>query len=143
MRRGRRRFARKSCATSWRRTSWSFIAEDPKASGRMPTNQLLARNIKRLRIQQSMSQDHLATNSGVDKTWVDGMERGQQDATVAQLEQLARALRVETAELFKQENAQATQAAKSIQPTQPTPATRKHASQANRRARNKSGSLTQ
>jgi transcriptional regulator with XRE-family HTH domain len=112
--------------------------EDPKASERMSMNQLLARNIKRLRIQQSMSQDHLAANSGVDKTWVDDMERGQQDATVAQLEQLARALRVETADLFKQEDAQATQPAKSIQPTQPTPATpatRKHESQAKRRAR--------
>ncbi|HEV7982787.1 MAG TPA: DUF4344 domain-containing metallopeptidase [Xanthobacteraceae bacterium] len=112
--------------------------ENPKVTGRMPTNQLLARNIKRLRIQQGMSQDHLATDSGVDKTWVDGMEGGRQDATVAQLEQLARALKVETAELFKQEDAQATQAAKSIQPTQPTPATpatRKHESQAKRRAR--------
>ena len=46
--------------------------ENRKTSGRMPANQLLARNIKRLRFQHSMSQDHLAANSGVDKTWVNG-----------------------------------------------------------------------
>ena len=84
--------------------------ENRKASGRMPANELLARNIKRLRIQHNMSQDHLAAGSGFNKTWVNRMERAQENASVEQLDQLARALRVETSELFKQEDAQAAQA---------------------------------
>jgi Putative metallopeptidase len=39
--------------------------ENRKGSGRMSANALLARNIKRLRIQHSMSQDHLAADSGL------------------------------------------------------------------------------
>jgi len=84
--------------------------ENRKASGRMPANELLARNIRRLRFQHSMSQDNLAADSGIDKSWLNRMERGQENASVAQLDQLARALKVETAELFKQEDAQAAQA---------------------------------
>jgi DNA-binding XRE family transcriptional regulator len=84
--------------------------ENPKASGRMPANELLARNIKRLRIEHNMSQDHLAAGSSFNKTWVSRMERAQENASVEQLDQLARALRVETSELFKQEDAEAAQA---------------------------------
>jgi transcriptional regulator with XRE-family HTH domain len=84
--------------------------ENRKASGRMPANALLARNIKRLRDQHGMSQDNLAAGSGFNKTWLNRVERGQENASVTQLDQLARALRVETAELFKQEDAQAAQA---------------------------------
>jgi transcriptional regulator with XRE-family HTH domain len=84
--------------------------ENRNASGRRPANQLLARNIRRLRIQHSMSQDHLATGAGLNKTWLNRVERAQENASVAQLDQLARALRVETSELFKQENAEAAQA---------------------------------
>jgi DNA-binding XRE family transcriptional regulator len=89
-----------------------------KPSGKMGMNELLARNIRRLRGLHSMSQEHLSADSGFDKTWLNRMERGQENASVAQLEQLARALRVETAELFKQEDAQAKQAAQATQPTQ-------------------------
>jgi transcriptional regulator with XRE-family HTH domain len=76
----------------------------------MPANELLARNIKRLRIEHNMSQDHLAAGSSFNKTWVSRMERAQENASVEQLDQLARALRVETSELFKQEDAEAAQA---------------------------------
>jgi DNA-binding XRE family transcriptional regulator len=89
--------------------------EKRKTSGRMPVNELLARNIKRLRFQHSMSQDNLAADPGLDKTLVNRMERGQENASVAQLDQLARALRVETAELFKQEDGQAAQATQAPQ----------------------------
>jgi DNA-binding XRE family transcriptional regulator len=101
--------------------------EVAKPGGKMPTNELLARNIRKLRGLHSMSMDHLAAGSGFDKTWLNRMEHGQENASVAQLEQLAKALRVETAELFKQEDAQAEQATPA---TEATPAT-----QAKRRTR--------
>jgi DNA-binding XRE family transcriptional regulator len=104
--------------------------EVAKPGGNMPTNELLARNIRKLRGLHSMSMDHLAAGSGFDKTWLNRMEHGQENASVAQLEQLAKALRVETAELFKQEDAQAKQATQATRATQATPAT-----QAKRRTR--------
>ncbi len=90
--------------------------------GKMPTNELLARNIRKLRVLHSMSMEHLATGSGFDKTWLNRMEHGQENASVAQLEQLAKALRVETAELFKQEEAREKQVTQPTQATQATPA---------------------
>jgi len=90
--------------------------ESPKGSGRMPANELLARNIKRLRLQHKMSQDNLAAGSGLDKTSVNRIERARHNASVAELDQLARALRVETSELFKQEDAQAAHAVQAAQP---------------------------
>jgi DNA-binding XRE family transcriptional regulator len=85
-------------------------SDDKSVAGRITTNALLARNIRQLRSLHSMSQEGLASDSGMDQAWVNRVERGQENASVAQLEQLARALKVETAELFKQEDAQAAQA---------------------------------
>jgi hypothetical protein len=84
------------------------FSEDKK--GKMATNELLARNILRLRSLHTMSQQSLASGSGMDQSWVNRVEHGQENASVAQLEQLARALNVETAELFKQEDTSAAQA---------------------------------
>jgi hypothetical protein len=84
------------------------FSEDKK--GKMATNELLARNILRLRSLHTMSQQSLASGSGMDQSWVNRVEHGQENASVAQLEQLAHALRVETAELFKTEDAQAAKA---------------------------------
>jgi DNA-binding XRE family transcriptional regulator len=92
---------------------------------KMPTNALLARNIRKLRGLHSMSMENLAAGSGIDKTWLNRMEHGQENASVGQLEQLAKALRVETAELFKQEDAKAAQATQETQATQSKRRTRK------------------
>jgi DNA-binding XRE family transcriptional regulator len=86
-------------------------AETGKASAGMSANKLIASNIRRLRSLYSMSQKGLASGSGMDQNWVKRMENGEENATVAQLEQLARALKVETDELFKREGAQAKRAA--------------------------------
>jgi DNA-binding Xre family transcriptional regulator len=82
-------------------------AETGKASAGMSANKLIAGNIRRLRSLYSMSRKGLASDSGMDQNWVKRMENGEENATVAQLEQLARALKVETAELFKRESAEA------------------------------------
>jgi len=102
--------------------------EDGKTA-RIAMNELLARNIQRLRSSHNMSQETLASDSGIDQNWVKRMENGEENATVAQLEKLARALNVETAELFKKEAAQPkpTQATET-QATQ-KPATAKRRSQ--------------
>jgi transcriptional regulator with XRE-family HTH domain len=88
-------------------------------------NELLGKNIARLRALQNKSQQNLASGAGVNQNWVARMENGEENVTVAQLEKLAKALNVETAELFKREDARAA----------PQPATLQPAAASKRRAR--------
>jgi transcriptional regulator with XRE-family HTH domain len=114
-----------------------------KAANGMTMNELVARNIRRLRSQHSMSQQSLASDSGMDQNWIKRMENGEENATIAQLNQLASALRVETTELFKRENSEAQAKQTSATPTSAaqTPAAQTSAAQASpakakRRSRN-------
>jgi DNA-binding Xre family transcriptional regulator len=79
-------------------------------------NELLGKNIARLRALQSKSQQNLAADAGMNQNWVARMENGEENVTVGQLDKLAKALNVETAELFKREDAKAAQPAKTPQP---------------------------
>jgi ribosome-binding protein aMBF1 (putative translation factor) len=74
-------------------------------------NELLGKNIARLRALQSKSQQNLAADAGMNQNWVARMENGEENVTVGQLDKLAKALNVETAELFKREGAKAAQPA--------------------------------
>jgi DNA-binding Xre family transcriptional regulator len=90
------------------------------ASGKLAKatmNELLGKNIARLRALQNKSQQNLASNAGMDQNWVARMENGEEKVTVSQLDKLAKALNVETADLFKQEDAKPAQ-----QPASPQPA---------------------
>jgi hypothetical protein len=69
---------------------------------KMRSNELIAQNVKRIRLQHNMSMASLATDSGLSETWVSRMEHGLENCTVDQLEKLARALKVETAMFFMQ-----------------------------------------
>ena len=69
---------------------------------KMRSNELIAQNVKRIRLSHNMSMANLATDSGLSEVWVSRMERGLENCTVNQLEQLARALKVETATFFVQ-----------------------------------------
>jgi DNA-binding Xre family transcriptional regulator len=80
-------------------------------------NELLGKNIARLRALQNKSQQNLAADAGMNQNWVSRMENGEENVTVSQLEKLAKALNVETAELFRREDARAPQ------PAAPQPAT--------------------
>jgi hypothetical protein len=67
---------------------------------KMHSNELIAQNVKRIRLQHNMSMASLATDSGLPEAWVTRMERGLENCTVDQLEKLARALKVEAATFF-------------------------------------------
>jgi transcriptional regulator with XRE-family HTH domain len=117
---------------------------DAAKVGGVTMNELIARNIRRLRSQHSMSQQGLASDSGMDQNWIKRMENGEENATVAQLNQLAKALRVETTELFKREAAEAqpkqtsaTQAPATQAPAAAqTPVAQTSSAKAKRRSRN-------
>ena len=58
----------------------------------MKAGALVARNIRRLRVARALSQEDLAVDAGIDRTYVSRLERGLENPTVAVLEKLARAL---------------------------------------------------
>jgi hypothetical protein len=72
------------------------------AAKKKATNQLVAENVKRIRLMRKMTMEGLATDAGMPEAWMGRMERGLENCTVAQLEKLARALKVETSAFFTQ-----------------------------------------
>ena len=61
----------------------------------------VARNLRRIRTEQGISQENLAVDASVDRTYVGGIEREEQNPAVDVLDRLAAALRVDIVELFK------------------------------------------
>ena len=76
-----------------------------KARGKLPARQLNGRdlvawNVRRLRVERDLSAEALANQSGVDRVYLSRIERALANATIDILERLASALGVEIAELF-------------------------------------------
>ena len=66
----------------------------------MKAQALVARNLRRLRVRQNLSQENLAVDAGVDLSYVSRLERGLENPTVGILERLGRALDAEIIEFF-------------------------------------------
>jgi transcriptional regulator with XRE-family HTH domain len=66
----------------------------------MNARALVARNLRRLRVQMALSQEKLAVDAGIDRAYVSRMERGLEDRTVAIFERLAAALGAGIVEFF-------------------------------------------
>jgi transcriptional regulator with XRE-family HTH domain len=66
----------------------------------MRAQAVVARNIRRLRVRLGLSQEALAVDAGIDRTYVSRLERGLENPSVAILERLAGALQVPIPELF-------------------------------------------
>jgi transcriptional regulator with XRE-family HTH domain len=67
---------------------------------RMRAQAVVARNVRRLRVGRQLSQENLAVDAGLDRTYDSRIERGMENPTVAVLEKLSRALGADIAELF-------------------------------------------
>jgi transcriptional regulator with XRE-family HTH domain len=67
----------------------------------MKAGALVARNIRRLRVAHGLSQEVLAVDAKIDRTYVSRLERGLENPSVAVLERLAKALSANIEELFK------------------------------------------
>lgn len=63
---------------------------------------LVAWNVRRLRVEQGISQEQLAVDAGIDRTYVGGIERGTENPSVDVLDRLAGALSLHVSELFKE-----------------------------------------
>jgi len=64
---------------------------------------ILSRNIKRFRSRLGLSQLHLALELGISTTFLSDIETGKKWVSAQTLTQLAKALKIETWELFKPE----------------------------------------
>lgn len=67
----------------------------------MELRQVLAANIKRLRKERGMSQEDLAFESGLHRTYISGIERSIRNVGLDNIGTLAAALRVEPNELLR------------------------------------------
>src|SRR4051812_16536625 len=67
----------------------------------MDGRQLVAWNLRRWRVRRELSQENLALDAGVDRTYVGRLERGLENPTVSLLAKLAAALSIHLSEFFK------------------------------------------
>jgi len=75
----------------------------PPRNLRKPSQQLtriLAHNVRRLRRARNLSQEEFAAISGLHRTYVGSVERGERNVTLSTLEALALALQVDVTELL-------------------------------------------
>jgi transcriptional regulator with XRE-family HTH domain len=61
----------------------------------------IGNNIRKLRLHKRLSQEALALNSGIDRSYLGGIERGEHNVAVINLEKIASALEIPIANLFK------------------------------------------
>lgn len=66
----------------------------------MSLRRIVARNLKRLRMERGLSQEELADLAGLNRNYIGMIERQENAATIDTLEALAKALEVEPARLF-------------------------------------------
>jgi transcriptional regulator with XRE-family HTH domain len=60
----------------------------------------LARNLRRIRVEQGISQERLAVDAGVDRAYLGGLERETENPTIDLLDRVAAALDVSVSELL-------------------------------------------
>lgn len=66
----------------------------------MDGRQLLAWNMRRLRVARGLSQERLGNDAGVDRTYVSRLERRLENPSIAIIEKIANALAVHISELL-------------------------------------------
>ncbi|MFK0335192.1 helix-turn-helix domain-containing protein [Rhizobium sp. NPDC090275] len=67
----------------------------------MEIREIFARNLRRARQAQGLSQEDLAHRAEIDRTYVSSLERGIYSPTIEVVERLAIALGVDTADLIR------------------------------------------
>lgn len=65
---------------------------------------VFAANVRRRRLELGLSQEELAELAGVHRTYVGMLERGEKNATIYNIERVAKALRVEPSALLTRES---------------------------------------
>ncbi|WP_064832595.1 helix-turn-helix domain-containing protein [Rhizobium phaseoli] len=66
----------------------------------MDVRRTIGWNLRRLRVDRGLSQERLALEAEIDRSYVGRVERGRENVTVATLEAFAKVLSVGVSELF-------------------------------------------
>jgi transcriptional regulator with XRE-family HTH domain len=74
-----------------------------RASATLSLREVFARNVRLVRIHVGQSQEKLADEAGLDRTFVSSLERGVRNISIDNIELLARALDVPAHELLDPE----------------------------------------
>ena len=67
----------------------------------MDIREVFARNLRNLRREKGMSQEALAEEAGVDRTYISALERSTYSASITMVEKLANVLGVEASVLLE------------------------------------------
>jgi transcriptional regulator with XRE-family HTH domain len=67
----------------------------------MDGRRLVAWNLRRHRVERGLSQEKLAVDAQIDRTYVSSLERGLENPTVSVLEKLAVALSISISDFFR------------------------------------------
>lgn len=67
-------------------------------------NEIVARNIKAARLNRKMSQENLSLLSGLDRTYISGLESGKRNPTIKTLYLISLSLNISICELVKDES---------------------------------------
>jgi transcriptional regulator with XRE-family HTH domain len=67
----------------------------------MDMRKLVGRNVKRIRQEKGLTQEHLAELSGFSQQYLSGLEQGRRNPTIVSLYELASALGVSHMELVR------------------------------------------
>jgi transcriptional regulator with XRE-family HTH domain len=67
----------------------------------MEIREVFARNLRKARQVKGLSQEALAHEAGVDRTYISALERGVYGATIDMVDKLAVVLNVETSQLLQ------------------------------------------
>ena len=62
---------------------------------------MLAKNMRRLRAARGISQEALAHESGINRTYLSGVERSERNVSIDNIARIARGLQVEPWKLLK------------------------------------------
>lgn len=67
---------------------------------RTSAQQKLGKKVKQLRLEADLSQERLGEITGLDRTYISGIERGIRNPAIRNLEKLAKALKVKVSDLI-------------------------------------------
>ena len=74
-----------------------------KRTHKGPLRDTLARNMRRLRAARGLSQEALAHDCGINRTYLSGVERSERNVSIDNIARIARGLGVEPWKLLREE----------------------------------------
>ncbi len=73
------------------------------ARSALPLLRKVGDRVREIRLERGLSQEELAHNAGLDRSYMSGIERGVRNVTVLKLQAVARALKVPVRELLPED----------------------------------------